>query len=108
LYEFSTCAANGSNVTYDSELTLTTNANAILAYNDDFCGSQSYISWVSTFTGTVRIHLSEWSCLTNMFNSIIRVKSGTPPPAPSNNTCANATTLTRKIPTLIRAVIPES
>jgi hypothetical protein len=94
LYEFSTCAANGSNVTYDSELTLTTNANAILAYNDDFCGSQSYISWAATFTGTVRIHLSEWSCLTNMFNSIIRVKSGTLPPAPSNNTCANATTLT--------------
>lgn len=94
LYEFSTCAANGSNVTYDSELTLTTNANAILAYSDDFCGSQSYISWTATFTGTVRIHLSEWSCLTNTFNSIIRVKSGTPPPAPSNNTCANATTLT--------------
>jgi hypothetical protein len=94
LYEFSTCAVNGSNVTYDSELTLTTNTNTILAYSDDYCGSQSYISWTATFTGTVRIHLSEWSCLTNMINSIVRVRSGTPPPAPLNNNCSNATTLT--------------
>jgi len=94
LYEFSTCAANGSNVTYDSELTLTTNANALLIYNDDFCGLQSYISWTATFTGTVRIHLTAYPCLTNSINSSIRVKTGIAPPAPINNTCANATTLT--------------
>jgi hypothetical protein len=94
LYEFSTCSTNGSNVTYDSELTLTTSTNTILVYSDDYCGSQSYISWVATFTGTVRIHLSEWPCLTNLINSSIRVRSGTPPAAPANNNCANATTLT--------------
>ncbi|MFM7661296.1 MAG: Ig-like domain-containing protein [Bacteroidota bacterium] len=94
VYEFSTCAANGSNVTYDSQLTLTNNANAVLVYSDDYCGSQSYISWTATFTGTVRIHLAEWPCLTNTTNSWIRVRSSAAPPAPPNNTCASATTLT--------------
>jgi len=68
-YEFSTCAANGSNVTYDSELTLLTNAQQLLAYNDDFCGTQSFVSWVATYTGTVQIHLTEYylgaGCYTN-------------------------------------------
>ena len=63
IYEFSTCASNGSNVTYDSELTLLTNAQQLLAYNDDFCGVQSYISWTATYTGTVQIHLTEYLSL---------------------------------------------
>lgn len=94
VYEFSTCAANGSNVTYDSELTLTNSTNTVLAYNDDFCALQSYISWTATFTGTVRIHLTVFSCLTNTVNSFIRVRTSAAPPAPANNACANATTLT--------------
>jgi Secretion system C-terminal sorting domain/Thrombospondin type 3 repeat len=72
-YVFSTCAAAGSNVTYDSQLTLRTTANALLAYSDDFCGTQSQFSWVSTITGTVRIHLHLYNCLTNTTCSIIRV-----------------------------------
>jgi hypothetical protein len=72
-YVFSTCAAAGSNVTYDSQLTLRTTAGVQLAYSDDFCGAQSQFSWVSTITGTVRIHLHLFNCLTNTTCSAIRV-----------------------------------
>jgi hypothetical protein len=98
-YEFSTCAANGSNVTYDSELTLLSDQQQLLAYNDDFCGIQSFVSWVATYTGTVQIHLTEYylgaGCYTNSTNSSIRYRyvAGAVT-VPANNLCANATTLT--------------
>jgi hypothetical protein len=98
-YEFSTCAANGSNVAYDSELTLLTNAQQLLVYNDDFCGIQSFVSWVATYTGTVQIHLTEYylgaGCYTNSTPSSIRYRyvAGAVT-VPANNLCANATTLT--------------
>ena len=72
-YVFSTCAAAGSNVTYDSQLTLRTTAGAQLGYSDDFCGTQSQITWVATLTGTVRIHLHQYPCATNTTCSTIRV-----------------------------------
>jgi hypothetical protein len=95
LYEFSTCAANGSTITFDSQLTLRSNTGLYLAYSDDYCGTQSYVSWTATYTGQVQIHLHEWSCLSNLICSNIRMKvtSSVPVPAPSNNDCANATIL---------------
>jgi uncharacterized protein YjdB len=98
-YEFSTCAANGSNVAYDSELTLLSDQQQLLAYNDDFCGIQSFVSWVATYTGTVQIHLTEYylgaGCYTNSTNSSIRYRyvAGAVT-VPANNLCANATSLT--------------
>ncbi|MCF8269192.1 MAG: Ig-like domain-containing protein [Crocinitomicaceae bacterium] len=98
-YEFSTCAASGSNVTYDSELTLLTNAQQLLVYNDDFCGVQSQLSWVATYTGTVQIHLTEYylgaGCYTNSTPSSIRYRfTAGAVTVPANNACANATALT--------------
>jgi hypothetical protein len=98
-YEFSTCAANGSNVTYDSELTLLSDQQQLLAYNDDFCGIQSFVSWVATYTGTVQIHLTEYylgaGCYTNSTPSSIRYRfTAGALTVPANNLCANATSLT--------------
>ena len=93
IYEFSTCSSNGSTVTYDSELTLRNNSGALIADNDDYCGAQSYISWTATYTGQVQIHLHEYSCLSNMICSNIRMKVTSSAPAPTNNDCANATLL---------------
>ena len=93
LYEFSTCAANGSTITFDSELTLRTNTGALIAYSDDYCGTQSYVSWTATYTGQVQIHLHEYSCLSNLICSNIRMKVTSAAPAPANNNCANATIL---------------
>jgi uncharacterized protein YjdB len=93
LYEFSTCAANGSTITFDSQLTLRSNTGLYLAYSDDYCGTQSYVSWTATYTGQVQIHLHEYSCLSNMICSNIRMKVTSSAPAPTNNDCANATIL---------------
>ena len=95
LYEFSTCAANGSTITFDSELTLRTNTGALIAYSDDYCGTQSYVSWTATYTGQVQIHLHLYPCASNSICSNIRMKvtSSVPIPAPANNDCVNATIL---------------
>lgn len=99
IYEFSTCSIYGSSATYDTELTLLSNQQGLLAYNDDFCGTQSYISWTATYTGTVQIHLTEYylgsGCWTNLTCTNIRYKM-TPGAItiPANNSCASATSLT--------------
>lgn len=57
-YSFSTCGGS-----WDSQLTLYSSlGGAPLAYNDDFCGLQSQISWTATFTGQVRVVLDRYPC----------------------------------------------
>ena len=64
-YEFSTCTADGATAGYDTQLQLTDDSQATLVFNDDFCGSQSYLSWTSTYTGVAQIHLYEYNCGSN-------------------------------------------
>ena len=97
VYEFSTMGIHGSTILYDTELTLRNAANALIAYNDDYqLTAQSYISWTANYTGTARIHLHEYPCLSNSICSNIRFKVTTPGGggSPANNNCANATPLT--------------
>ena len=75
IYEFSTCLTDGSNVTYDSQLTLRSSLGSLLSYNDDDTGvAQSYIAWTATYTGVAQIHLHEYDCLSNSTPSYIRMK----------------------------------
>jgi hypothetical protein len=76
-YEWSLCTADGGNVTYDSELTLTDGSNNELDYNNDFCSTQSKITWTATITGTVRVHVTENHCLTNSTNTALVYKKQT-------------------------------
>lgn len=64
-YEFSTAPSDGSNASYDTQLLLTDNNQAEISFNDDYSGSQSFISWVATYTGVAQIHLYEYNCGTN-------------------------------------------
>ncbi len=58
-YVFSTCGQNG----FDTELTLRNSTGTVwYAFNDDFCGQQSQITWTATFTGTVRTLIDADSC----------------------------------------------
>lgn len=57
-YEFSTCDDDDSDVWWDNSLTLRATNGDLLAFNDDFCDDQAFISWVATFTGQVEIHLN--------------------------------------------------
>ena len=106
IYEFSTTAANGSDVTYDSQLTLRSNTGAFLSYNDDFSAiiTQSYISWTATYTGVAQIHLHEYNCLSNQTNSSIRMKMTSSGPTSYNcvsGTCVSVPGTGGTYPTLI-------
>lgn len=92
-YEWSTCSADGGSASYDTELTLTDASNNQIAYNDDFCGAQSKLTWTATFTGTVRVHLSEYQCQSNSINTTIayRKQSAGIPDLTDNGTSRTVT-----------------
>jgi hypothetical protein len=57
-YEFSTCGGD-----WDTYITLYSDSDgSLIAFNDDYCGWQSFISWSASFTGTVRVLIDEWDC----------------------------------------------
>lgn len=82
-YIFSTCGG----ATYDTQLTLYSNAGVFLAFNDDFCGLQSQITWTATFTGVVRILLDQFFCASNSICATMNVTWFAPVP---NNLCSGA------------------
>ncbi|MFZ4784664.1 MAG: T9SS type A sorting domain-containing protein [Flavobacteriales bacterium] len=63
-YNFTTCGA-----TFDTQITLFNGAGVTaLGYDDDgsICGSgNSDLTWTATFTGTLRVLVDEYNCLTN-------------------------------------------
>jgi len=61
-YNFNLCN-NGGSAGWDTQLTiLQTNGTTQLAYNDDACGLQSDVTWYATFTGTIYVLVSQYSC----------------------------------------------
>lgn len=108
-YEFSYCAANGGGAsTYDTQLSICDNTGTPVGgtgYSDDFCGAQSFVSWVAPTTATYRILSNQWNCLNNpnsMGNLAYRYIAPTPPncsnlSSPANgaiNICSSGATLT--------------
>jgi hypothetical protein len=90
-YTFSTCGSPG----FNSQLTLLNDATfAFIAFNDDACGTKSSITWLATFTGTVRILVDKFNCSNASANfvllSVTQVTACTPP---ANDLCANAITV---------------
>ena len=74
-YEFSTCSNfGGAQASYDTQLTLRDDLGAVLSYNDDDCGLQSYILWTASYTGTVYLHLSEYSCISNTTSTQVSIR----------------------------------
>jgi hypothetical protein len=62
-YDFSYCAADGSNAAFDSQITILDNTGTYAGgYNDDFCGLQSHVTWTPTIAGTYRVLVSTFSC----------------------------------------------
>ncbi|MCB9233918.1 MAG: T9SS type A sorting domain-containing protein [Bacteroidia bacterium] len=57
-YTFSTCGSG-----WDTEITLLDDVTGNpLDYNDDFCGTSSYLTWVSSLTGTIRVAIDLYPC----------------------------------------------
>ena len=63
-YYFSFCAADGGSSTYDTQITILDNLGVAVAggYNDDFCGTQSYVAWTCVTAGTYRVLVTKFSC----------------------------------------------
>ncbi|HTF02558.1 MAG TPA: fibronectin type III domain-containing protein, partial [Bacteroidia bacterium] len=109
-YEFSYCAASGGGASaFDTQLTMLDNTGVYAgAYSDDYCGVQSYVSWVAPTTGTYRILSSLYFCgnQNNMGTLAYRHTAPTPPncAAPSSpangatNVCNSGTSLTWTTP----------
>ncbi len=75
-YYFSFCAADGGVSTKNTELTLLTNFGIPVAgaYNDDFCGFQSYLVWTCPSSGTYKILATKSGCavLANLGTMVYR------------------------------------
>jgi hypothetical protein len=88
-YTFATCGSNN----YDTFITLRNNTGgAVLAFNDDACGTQSSITWTATFTGQVRVLLDQ-SVTCNATTNCIAVNISCNTSAPINDLICNATVL---------------
>ena len=72
-YEWSQCSGDGGSCSFDGELSLWDQSGTTLyAYSDDFCGDDAKITWTATFTGTVRVLVSQWNCQNNTTCSTLR------------------------------------
>lgn len=63
-YYFSFCAADGGSTSYDTQISILNNSGVNMAggYNDDFCGTASYLAWTAPSTATYRVLLSKYNC----------------------------------------------
>ena len=72
-YEWSLCTADGAvSPTNDSQLTLKNTSNTTLCYSDDLCGARPKILWTATFTGQVRVLVTQYFCATNTSSHTVR------------------------------------
>jgi len=97
-YEWSLCSSDGGAVSYDAQLTLlNSTGSAAICFSDDYCETNKpKIKWTATFTGTVRVLVAEYNCITNITATKLVwhcLSCGTGS-APVNDNCANATALT--------------
>jgi hypothetical protein len=79
-YTFTTCGQS----TMDTYLRLysTSTGGTLLAQSDDFCGTQSQITWTATTSGTYSVLLTRYSCTT--INSSTRIGYSVSCTAPYN------------------------
>lgn len=91
-YTFSLCPSNGGSGNYDSELSLFKYTNdSLIAYNDDGCGVLGYakLTWTATFTGKVKVRVTQFTCGTNTIDGNIAYRSNIAAPTCNINVGVN-------------------
>ena len=85
-YLFSFCQGGGS-ASWDTELTILDNTGAIVpgAYNDDYCGMFSQLTFIAPATATYRVYLTQYTCLTNTTCQTLAYQFQVPP---NDNICS--------------------
>ena len=65
-YEWTTCSDYGGMQAWDAEMTLLDMNNALVCYQDNSnrpnCSSAPYLGWTATFTGQVKVLITESGC----------------------------------------------
>lgn len=93
-YVFRTCFTENGAINTVLSLYNST-GTTLITFNDDFCGTQSQISWTATFTGQVRLSYYQSGCLTQSIDTKLGVYYTAPCTAPSIGTQpSNATVCT--------------
>lgn len=76
-YHWSLCPDHCGSAGYDSELTLRRASDDLfLAFADNTCGDDARVSWTATFTGEVKVIVSEQHCNTGTYFTNLAYKSG--------------------------------
>jgi Secretion system C-terminal sorting domain len=76
-YVFRSCFPENSAI--NTVLSLyNTAGTTLLTFNDDFCGTQSQISWLATFTGQVRLSYYQSGCATQFTDTKLGIYYTTP------------------------------
>lgn len=88
-YVFSVCGAS-----FDTQLTLFNNTGgAALGFNDDFCGTQSQITWNASFTGQLRVLVDRYPCSHSSVTCAPLVITCGPTPPSAQEDCIGAVTI---------------
>lgn len=78
IYKFTFCSDGGSSA-QDTQLTILDATGVTeLAYSDDVCGLLSEITWTASFTGTIRILISNYNCVHDLGSSSTLAYNYTP------------------------------
>lgn len=85
IYEFSFCTTDGGASTYDTQITLLDNTGTpvVGGYNDDYCSTQSRVSWTCPTTGTYRCLVTKFSCSNQNNMGTLAYRKMAPPTCPS-------------------------
>ncbi|MDI9342159.1 MAG: T9SS type A sorting domain-containing protein [Sediminibacterium sp.] len=72
-YMFSLCAADGGSASFDSQITIMDNTGAAVAggYNDDFCGTQSKVTWTPPSAGVYRVRVNLYNCVNTTASCVL-------------------------------------
>lgn len=95
-YEWSLIDADGGSSSYDSQLTLLSeDGNTIYCFSDDVHNLNAKITWTASFTGKVKVLVTQYNCQTNnIFTTLVwRCASCGLIPPPSNDNCSGAIAL---------------
>ena len=90
-YVFSACPTSG----FDTQITVYNAAGTtVVGYNDDFCGLQSQVTVLATYTGTMNVLVDEYNCISNTGPCQPLYVTASLPAAPILPTCVNTPSLT--------------
>lgn len=106
-YYFRSCFPENSSI--NTVLSLyNSSGTTLLAFNDDFCGQQSQISWLATFTGQVRLSYYQSGCTTTTIDTKLGIYYTAPCTAPAVTGQPSSTTVCNNFNTTFSVVATGS